>query len=78
MKIKIENIGMLKRADVNINGLTVVAGVNDTGKSTLGKLLFSTIKADNIRRQQKKVAAYLRAATCKYCIKFTCPYRQLP
>ena len=53
MKIKIENIGMLKSAEVKINGLTVVAGVNDTGKSTLGKLLFSTIKADNIRRQQK-------------------------
>jgi len=53
MKIKIDNIGMLKKAEVKLNGLTVVAGVNDTGKSTLGKLLFASIKADNIRRQQK-------------------------
>jgi len=40
MRIKLENIGMLKEADVKIDGLTVIAGENDTGKSTVGKMLF--------------------------------------
>ncbi|MFP4487322.1 MAG: AAA family ATPase [Campylobacterales bacterium] len=40
MRIKLENIGMLKGADVKIDGLTVIAGENDTGKSTIGKMLF--------------------------------------
>lgn len=40
MRIKLENIGMLKEADVQIDGLTVIAGENDTGKSTVGKMIF--------------------------------------
>lgn len=51
MRIKLENIGMIKEADVKLNGLTVIAGENDTGKSTLGKILFATVKADNIHRR---------------------------
>ena len=45
MKIQLENIGMLKKADVRLNGLTIIAGENDTGKSTVGKVLFCIIKA---------------------------------
>ena len=32
MKIKIENIGFVKIADVEINGITIIAGENNTGK----------------------------------------------
>lgn len=45
---------MIKEAIVKIDGLTVIAGENDTGKSTLGKTLFSLIKADNITRKGDK------------------------
>ncbi len=45
MRLELENIGMLKKADVSLNGLTVIAGENDTGKSTVGKILFCIIKA---------------------------------
>jgi predicted ATPase len=45
MKIILENIGMLKKADINLNGLTIIAGENDTGKSTVGKILFCIVKA---------------------------------
>ena len=38
MKIKIENIGFVKIADVEINGITVIAGENNTGKSTIENL----------------------------------------
>jgi predicted ATPase len=44
---------MIKEAKIKINGLTVIAGENDTGKSTVGKALFSIIKADNISYRLK-------------------------
>jgi len=47
MKLKIENIGMIRSADIKLDGLTVIAGENDTGKSTVGKLIFSVVKAFN-------------------------------
>lgn len=53
MRIKLENIGMLENADVKVEGLTVIAGENDTGKSTLGKALFAIVKSDNISRKSK-------------------------
>jgi len=45
MRIKINNFGTVSEADVAIGGLTVITGENDTGKSTIGKLLFSMVKA---------------------------------
>lgn len=45
MKLHIENINKIKTADIKLNGLTIIAGENDTGKSTVSKMLFSTIKA---------------------------------
>lgn len=41
MRIKLNNIGKVINADVKIDGITVIAGENDTGKSTIGKTLFS-------------------------------------
>ncbi len=47
MKLILRNIGMLKEAELNLNGLTVIAGENDNGKSTVGKVIFCIIKAIN-------------------------------
>lgn len=41
MQLHLENIGKLTKADIEIKGITVIAGENDTGKSTVGKVLFS-------------------------------------
>ncbi len=41
MRIELKNIGKIKAANIEINGITVIAGVNDTGKSTIGKTLFA-------------------------------------
>ena len=43
MELQLKNIGMIKEANVKIDGLTVIAGENDTGKSTVGKALYSLI-----------------------------------
>ena len=45
MKLSINNIGKLKNAKVEIKGITVIAGENDTGKSTVGKILFSVFNS---------------------------------
>lgn len=45
MNLHIENVGKVKSASVRINGITVVAGENDTGKSTVGKTLFAMFKS---------------------------------
>jgi predicted ATPase len=45
MNLKIKNIGIIEQADIRLDGLTVIAGANDTGKSTIGKLMFAIVKA---------------------------------
>ena len=40
MELQLKNIGMIKEANIKLDGLTVIAGENDTGKSTVGKALF--------------------------------------
>lgn len=43
MKVEVLNFGILKKADIELKGLTVIAGENDCGKSTIGKILFTLI-----------------------------------
>ena len=40
MLLTLKNIGRLKNAEVKINGITVICGNNNTGKSTVGKILY--------------------------------------
>ena len=41
MKLTIQNIGKIeKKASIEINGITVLAGINGSGKSTIGKVLY--------------------------------------
>lgn len=45
MILSLKNIGKLKVTSVEINGITVIAGENNTGKSTIGKTLFSVFNS---------------------------------
>ena len=45
MKLHIENFAKIANADIEINGITVIAGENNTGKSTVGKILYSLYSA---------------------------------
>ena len=45
MKLELTNIGIIKQANIIVDGLTVIAGENDTGKSTVSKALYSVIKS---------------------------------
>ena len=41
MELNINNFAKIEKADITIDGITVIAGENNTGKSTVGKILFS-------------------------------------
>lgn len=45
MKFTLKNIGIIQNAEIELNGLTVITGYNDSGKSTIGKIVFSIIKS---------------------------------
>lgn len=45
MRLKVKNVNKISQADVYLNGLTVIVGPNNSGKSTIGRTLFTTIKA---------------------------------
>lgn len=42
MKVEINKVGKIDSVTVDINGLTVIAGPNNTGKSTISKALFAS------------------------------------
>ncbi|MDO9633825.1 MAG: AAA family ATPase [Paludibacter sp.] len=43
----VKDFRAIKEADIKLNGITVVSGVNGCGKSTLSKFLYNTVKAVN-------------------------------
>lgn len=45
MKLFLKNIGKIEKATIDLNGITVIAGENDTGKSTIGKTLFAVFNS---------------------------------
>ena len=45
MRIQLKNIGKLSNADISIEAITVIAGENNAGKSTVGKGLFSIFQS---------------------------------
>ncbi len=71
MKLKLTNVGKIKEADVTIDGITVIAGKNNTGKSTVSKSLYciftglynidEKIKEDREYYIAKQVSKFLKA-----------------
>lgn len=56
MKLSLRNVNKIRKADVALNGLTVIVGKNDSGKSTVGRILFTIIKSlvhTNINDQKR-------------------------
>lgn len=52
MKVLIENIGLISKAEIDINNIALIASENDSGKSTVGKALFSTIYSVNSNEEE--------------------------
>jgi hypothetical protein len=73
MKISVQNFGIISDAAVEIKGISLIAGPNDSGKSTIGKIFYSLIrglnpdedifiseKNDSIRRFYQNILKILR------------------
>lgn len=45
MRLKIDHVGKIEHGDFEFRGMTVIAGNNNTGKSTVGKTLFSVFNS---------------------------------
>ena len=45
MELSIENFAKIKTARIKLDGITAIAGLNDTGKSTVGKILYGIFSA---------------------------------
>ncbi|MDD7218756.1 MAG: AAA family ATPase [Clostridia bacterium] len=41
MRFEIKNIGAIVQADIDVDGITIIAGENNVGKSTVGKALYA-------------------------------------
>lgn len=55
MKLRLQNILKVESANIELGGLTVITGENDSGKSSIGKILFSILKATNNAKQVDKL-----------------------
>lgn len=73
MKLTIEKFAKIKKADIELNGITVVTGYNDTGKSTIGKILYSVFNSlksvdasvnNKRRRDISKICDEITEAVC--------------
>ena len=45
MKITLKNIGIVENSTIELNGLTVIVGRNNSGKTTVGKALYSVVES---------------------------------
>ena len=59
MKIKVENFQSISKAEIEVKGLTVITGQNNTGKSALARSLigaFTNLRGNSFVRQGTQVA----------------------
>lgn len=80
MKLRLENIGKIAKANIEINGITVIAGENNTGKSTVGKMLYCIFNSfykieEQIYEERKRAITrviynYYHEATNRYTRRF--------
>lgn len=80
MKLRLKNVGKIKEADIKFDGITVIAGENNTGKSTVGKVLFCIYHSfyrmeEQIKLERQKTIArtidnFYREVTNRYTLRF--------
>lgn len=69
MKLRIENFAKIKEADIELNGITVIGGDNNTGKSTVGKVLFGVFNSlNNIEEKVKTEREQTIERVCEYAL----------
>ncbi len=74
LKLHMENIGIIKNADIDLPGLTVITGKNSSGKSTIGKALYSIVEGslDLDYKYKEDRKAYVQAGLDSAMDKLSC------
>lgn len=70
MKLTIENFAKIRRAEIDVDGITVIAGENNTGKSTVGKVLYALFNTtsnfeDRVLEQRLQETGRIGSATLR-------------
>ena len=73
MKLTIHNFAKISHAEIQLDGLTVIGGDNNTGKSTIGKVLYSIFRGTSditrrIKEERIKAVREIFAAVTKMTI----------
>ena len=55
MKINLQNIGIVKDSNIQLDGLTIITGQNNSGKTTVGKVIYSLIDAVSNLQQKARL-----------------------
>ncbi len=76
-ELSIKNFRAIKRADIQLDGITVVSGVNGCGKSTISKLLYYIFR--NVNAFDKLVRSYVKSQIRPYLraleqVQYSYPY----
>ncbi len=58
MRLRFQNIGIIEEAEIEVNGITLIAGQNDSGKSTVGKILYALVRGMNIDEGRLKLSMF--------------------
>lgn len=69
MIFELKNFGKISKANVKLDGITVICGNNNTGKSTVGKALFSFY--NSLYDYKARIAEYKLSEIRNYISKFS-------
>ena len=69
MIFELKNFGKISKANVKLDGITVICGDNNTGKSTVGKALFSFY--NSLYDYKARIAEYKLSEIRNYISKFS-------
>ena len=67
MNLKIKNFGAIKNADIKVDGITVITGNNNTGKSTIGKIFYTFF--NSFYDMETKIENSIKAKQQSVCIE---------
>lgn len=63
MELSLHNVGIIRDSKVELDGLTVITGKNSSGKTTVGKVVYSLIAAgsDPVEAFEESRSSYIRS-----------------
>ena len=68
MRLTVKNIAKIQEASIQLDGITVIAGKNNTGKSTIGKALYCMFNSfyDSSNKIEREKQRFIRATIWQY------------